>query len=415
MILSKTVKAVKFVLQTGIFASSLVAAITDFLSPLGPYCKYITIILFITCASTIVMVAIPRVDRRMHSLTKYWFFPLWCSIFTALLVFGVMSYLAKTSNPQKGFIASHSSSIEKFQSLLFEISESSQKIAVNTEKTAENTAKIHGKLEQLKQEKSNDPRKELANFGISWNVYEYNSMVEQGDIQILKLFYEGGIAPNIVIANSTINPIYNACAKQTHNYKNVYKQALEFGFSPDEKLPIKLPSPFQITTPSTFEFYYIEQIASKNIKQFSLGDFLAICWTHVDDAQINFIVENNIAIKTGLTHRKEAYDLLLNKYQSRKRILENTISANKELLSATSCADVYRINTKDLDSDFRVGLNSDRESCKKYNSLSRTSYTSSMLERSLDRFTAELSATIVLLNSAHDFHLATKKLEQVQK
>ncbi|MDY0259582.1 MAG: hypothetical protein RBR41_07925 [Desulfovibrio sp.] len=415
MVLPKTVKAIRFVLQTGIFASSLVAAITDFLSPLGPYCKYITILLFITCASTIVMVVIPRVDRRMRSITKYWFFPLWCSIFTALLVFGVMSYLAKTSNPQKGFIASHSSSIEKFQSLLFEISESSQKIAANTEKTAENTAKIHGKLGQLKQEKSNDPRKELANFGISWNIREYNSMVEQGDIQILKLFYEGGIAPNIVIANTKINPIYNACVNQTHNYKTVYKQALEFGFSPDEKLPIKLPYPSQITTPSTFEYYYIEQIGSKNIKQFSLGEFLAICWTHIDDDQINFIVENNIAIKTGLAYRKEAYDFLLNKYQSRKRILENTISANKELFSATSCADVYRINTKDVDSNFEYTLNSERDFCKIRNSLSRTSFALSLLERSLDRFTAELSTTIALLNSAHDFHLATKKLEQVKK
>lgn len=55
--------------------------------------------------------------------------------------------------------------------------------------------KIDRKLDNVKQETSSDPRKELANRGIPWKVESLEEAIKRWDIETIKLFKDGGMDP----------------------------------------------------------------------------------------------------------------------------------------------------------------------------------------------------------------------------
>ncbi len=106
--------------------------------------------------------------------------------------------------------------------------------------------------ENVKKEVSDNPRKELANMGVSWNVEAYLDQVELSDMHTLKLFYAGGFDPytklsftdaHNYIENLTSYEHYAALSSlapmpavafeiwSSEKARSVMKLALEYGYS----------------------------------------------------------------------------------------------------------------------------------------------------------------------------------------
>ena len=53
--------------------------------------------------------------------------------------------------------------------------------------------RISTKLDNVKRETSDDPRKELANLGVAWSGENFLNAVKDGDVRLVRLFLDGGI------------------------------------------------------------------------------------------------------------------------------------------------------------------------------------------------------------------------------
>lgn len=69
----------------------------------------------------------------------------------------------------------------------------SQAILTEQRKTNQILNSIDTKADNFKKESSNDPRKELANRGITWEAKNFSTAVKNQDVETVKLFLEGGM------------------------------------------------------------------------------------------------------------------------------------------------------------------------------------------------------------------------------
>jgi hypothetical protein len=65
---------------------------------------------------------------------------------------------------------------------------------------------LDSKLATVKQETSSDPRKELNNRGIPWNVTSFGDAIRRADAAVIKLFLDGGMQLNMTDSSSRFPP-----------------------------------------------------------------------------------------------------------------------------------------------------------------------------------------------------------------
>jgi hypothetical protein len=65
---------------------------------------------------------------------------------------------------------------------------------------------LDSKLATVKQETSSDPRKELNNRGIPWNVASFGDAIRRVDAPVVKLFLDGGMPLNMTDSSSRFPP-----------------------------------------------------------------------------------------------------------------------------------------------------------------------------------------------------------------
>ena len=65
--------------------------------------------------------------------------------------------------------------------------------ATTIEQTSSTIKEVNSKIDQVKKETSSDPRKELANLGITWDKGNFHSAIKANDLRIVSLFLDGGI------------------------------------------------------------------------------------------------------------------------------------------------------------------------------------------------------------------------------
>lgn len=71
-------------------------------------------------------------------------------------------------------------------------------VAANTARIAEDVAAIKDELKDIKQETSDDPRKELANLGVPWTTEAFVDALKLSDARTVSLFLDGGMLPTAV-------------------------------------------------------------------------------------------------------------------------------------------------------------------------------------------------------------------------
>jgi hypothetical protein len=177
------------VVKIGGGSTTLVAVVSDVLVPLG----WLTLGVAVLALLALVVCMLPAkwVDDRGRS----WFKGYWRgAVVTSLAVSMVLSLIAfgiTRSAPPGGWLGSQVPAVRDLQTQL-------GIITVQTAEIADNTRQINEKIDRLKQETSVDPRKELANIGVSWSTDAFVEALEASDARSVKLFLDGGMSPTVL-------------------------------------------------------------------------------------------------------------------------------------------------------------------------------------------------------------------------
>jgi hypothetical protein len=195
---STPAKSIKTILAIGSGASTLVAIVTDMLAPLGS----LTLIIAAIVALVLAAFWVPgKLTRRVHAFGQRHFPQYWPGQLRGVLALScvllVLASFVTKSAPEGGFVASKVPEVHALQEKLGLIAARTQEIADTTRGIKEDTGTIVGKLDQLKQETSADPRKELANLGVPWTAQAFIDAMMDGDQRSVKLFLEGGMSPSL--------------------------------------------------------------------------------------------------------------------------------------------------------------------------------------------------------------------------
>jgi hypothetical protein len=199
----------------GFILTAVVALITDLLAPLGPFAGYLALAVVPVIAVIAAARLLPPVDRFGRSLFKgYWQVPVLGALTASFLVLAATHVITRSA-PQGGWVGSRVERVRDAQVGIFDeevreiadtthgIKEDTEEISTKLGDVAEDTDEILSKLDQVKKETSDDPRKELANLGVSWSTQSFVDALIASDARTVKLFLQGGMAPTIRHANAS--------------------------------------------------------------------------------------------------------------------------------------------------------------------------------------------------------------------
>jgi len=86
-----------------------------------------------------------------------------------------------------------------------------------------------------KKEVSEDPRKELANMGLSWTAENFLEQIQIGDRRSISLFLEGGMSPKVKTDQSVM---FYAIARKVPDFEWLLSKAIAHGFEPNAALDL---------------------------------------------------------------------------------------------------------------------------------------------------------------------------------
>jgi len=181
-------------------------------------------------------------------------------LFIAMAVSGAGA-VAFTSNSDTIASAMYNKLFEQ----VAEINKTTVKIAKDTGKILDTVTVISKNTTNLKKETSDNPRKELQNSGVEWSGNSFMEQLEIGDLENIKLFFEGNIAFDIQV-NDTY-PFYQYMLAKTINYGEILKLASMYGFDSNESI----------------QFDFFSFFTEKNIKKLK----------HIEQTPIPFYYTSN--------------------------------------------------------------------------------------------------------------------------
>ena len=185
--------------KVGSFATVGVGLLTDVLEPVGPLALYLAAV----AVALLVVLSLPeRVAQPVHAFGKsrferYWRAPVLATVaVSALLLVG--AHLVTRSAPAGGWLGEHVSAVRDLQGQLGVLEAQSRGIAQTTRDIKRDTEEINAKLDEVKKERSDDPRKELANLGVVWSTQSFVDALQSGDARTVELFLRGGMSPAVL-------------------------------------------------------------------------------------------------------------------------------------------------------------------------------------------------------------------------
>lgn len=196
----------------GLLLATIGAAL-DFLAPLGSYIYFLVAVLIVLTAlsaicnkNSLLVDIIKSSTSFIPDFIKNEIAELWQPndvVFWKKGLFQVLSFLTALSvsaavyaqNNPKGFLATKIESVADLQSSLGFISSRLDDFSLKQDKLIEGVVTANKKLDLVKKETSENPRKELANMGISWTEDSFLNSIKQGDLYTVELFLKGGMNP----------------------------------------------------------------------------------------------------------------------------------------------------------------------------------------------------------------------------
>ena len=155
-------------------------------------------------------------------------------LFGILLLLSGTLLFVKSDIPEakeKGFIASKVEAVESLQSSLGMVNKQLTEVNVNL-KT------ISTKMDNNKKETSQNPRKELANLGVTWSGESFWDAIRSNDKTLTELFFRGGMQIDVIGSDYHGEPIVSMLIMwPPENWKLAMKMAIEYSY--DFNTPIK--------------------------------------------------------------------------------------------------------------------------------------------------------------------------------
>jgi len=252
--------------------SVILAVVSDFLSPVGgsEYGLYLVILAIFMLVISYFLYIYPKSDEWLRQKApNYWYWP---TLITLLLAIGVMSFSLMLTNEannnpdnkKSGYLASKLPLVEGMQKQLHIINENLVDIEVNTKATADNTGVIKEVVKTLKKETSDNPRKELANLGVTWSGHAFGEAVLNGDLKVVKLFISGGMNPHIVHANYDRAVSWLMVRKKPKDTEEMLQLFIKSGMNVNAKLDLHYGQTTLLAVALKENHYKLAKILIKN-------------------------------------------------------------------------------------------------------------------------------------------------------
>jgi hypothetical protein len=203
----------------------LAALVNDVLLPAGPYALWLAAFFALLFLGVLIH-PVTKVRAAAHALGKRDFKQALQKVVVntgrakVLAVLGVSivlllpAHLLTHAAPAGGQLGSHVSLVRDAQDRLGvvdariqEVANTTQSIKKDTAAIKKDTGEIKAKLDNVKKETSDDPRKELANLGVAWSTQSFVDSLKAGDARVVELFLAGGMSPT-VLHNSASAVLY---------------------------------------------------------------------------------------------------------------------------------------------------------------------------------------------------------------
>lgn len=140
-----------------------------------------------------------RAERQLECALRH-------KVLSAALAFGILALLSGA------ILTVQMSSQQRLSTATTSISKSADRIdgaAASIEQSSTTIKSMGAKLDGVKKETSDDPRKEIANLGMSWSSASFGEAIRRNDVKAVKLFLEGGMPAHQSDGSSPVPPMAN--------------------------------------------------------------------------------------------------------------------------------------------------------------------------------------------------------------
>lgn len=220
--------------KIGLFGlvNALVTFFCDLLEPLGPFLLYVFVACLALTAICWIVLYYPKMRKHLpeegseaEGVTDWVVSGVLLGALGAALSGVVLLSQHAAGDPKRGLVAELVPAMGAIQER-FGIVEEKLDTAI------ERLEEIDAKLENVKKETSEDPRKELNNLGVSWTPAAFASALQSGDLRTVSLFLQGGMHPEVLYegASALLYTFLPGAADPVGTLDLV----LESGFPPDK-------------------------------------------------------------------------------------------------------------------------------------------------------------------------------------
>lgn len=175
----------RFIAITGV-ASGALGVLSDIGQPLAPFSAWLMVI----SAISLLLLLITRLFMEWGEriLTA-----VYLSAFTLVVSGGLFFWQQYLSSSDNGIIATQVPEVLELQKILGV----TEKIQKNIYEVAQSTKSIDHKMNNVKKEVSENPKKELQNMGVPWKLKSFKEAITNGDVETLQLFIDAGFSTNL--------------------------------------------------------------------------------------------------------------------------------------------------------------------------------------------------------------------------
>lgn len=195
----------------------IVGVISDLSQPVAPVASYV-LVLSILGLLTVFAIGLFSHQQSQARLTAGFV----CGLLAAVSAILILLQAQKPETGERGVLASYVEPIGALQAQILDLQADISEIDRTTRKIDATTTEIDARtrvidettretkeaIGRVKQETSDDPRKELANMGISWGADPFRQMIKEGDIRAVDLFLQGGMKLSGARARAWVLPYY---------------------------------------------------------------------------------------------------------------------------------------------------------------------------------------------------------------
>ncbi len=162
--------------------------VADLAQPIAPISSYV---LMASLVGLLVLAIIRfMLGRWNDNLSVLSYFSVMC-LALSLILFSVQ--IQAPDSKQNGLLSASFKGVKELQSSLGFIEIQVTEIAKSTKSIEKSTKSIDKKIDNVKKEISTNPRKELANMGLSWSYNAFNESLVRADLQAISLYIKGGM------------------------------------------------------------------------------------------------------------------------------------------------------------------------------------------------------------------------------